>query len=279
MNGSLRLRHRTVAICFVLVIALCGLVIAPVSAAGEAKKPGKAYLALGDSLAYGYQGAKFAVQYPNVDESTFDTGYADVFAAQLGHKRRASTSRTTAVRVRHRIRSSVAGAGPTGFTYVPNPGFCGDQPAAGVGAIFSKAWLHDAYPAASSLLRSRSWSRTITRIRSRSTSARTTRSCSSSSAGLVRCPAALTQYTIGALYTHIAANVAVIVQSLRAAAPHAEIIVLGLYNPYPHGAPRRRHADESTEYGRCSRSSPASGPASRTRYRSSTRRASTGAAK
>jgi lysophospholipase L1-like esterase len=234
MNGSLRLRRRTVAVCFVLVIALCALVIAPVSSAGKPKQPGKDYLALGDSLAYGYQAAKFFGQYPNVDESTFDTGYVDVFAATLGHKKKSIDVTNYGCPGESSDSFIRGGRGPlTGFTFVPNPGFCGDQPAAGIGAIFNKSWLHDAYPgsqlaAALAFLEENRHTNPITLDIGANDTLVFLEQCEFGA--VLGC---LTPTTIGALYAHIAANVAVIVQSLRAAAPHAEIIVLGLYNPYP----------------------------------------------
>jgi lysophospholipase L1-like esterase len=56
------------------------------AAATDAPKfdpPKKFYLALGDSLAYGLQQAKFNAEYPNIDPTMFNTGYVDDFAAML----------------------------------------------------------------------------------------------------------------------------------------------------------------------------------------------------
>jgi hypothetical protein len=45
--------------------------------------PKQYYLALGDSLAFGFQLAKFNANLPSVPPSVFATGYADDFALRL----------------------------------------------------------------------------------------------------------------------------------------------------------------------------------------------------
>ncbi len=71
---------------FAIVAAIAGLLVgtASVSASSVLFNPPKQfYLALGDSLAYGFQEAKFLSELPIVDASTFNTGYVDDFAANL----------------------------------------------------------------------------------------------------------------------------------------------------------------------------------------------------
>src|SRR6476659_5960317 len=81
MSGPISTRHRTSLSLVALVATLCALVILP---AAQAKpKPASDYLALGDSLAYGYQAAKFGAEYPNVVPASFNTGYADVLSGWL----------------------------------------------------------------------------------------------------------------------------------------------------------------------------------------------------
>ena len=76
MNGSQRVGTRTLGGCVALLATLLMLLLVPAgSAAGS--KPGSDYLALGDSLAYGYQAARFAAQFPNVNPASFDDGYVD----------------------------------------------------------------------------------------------------------------------------------------------------------------------------------------------------------
>lgn len=76
------MRLRPIAI----IAAVGGLLIGTtsVSASSEQFNPPKGYyLALGDSLAYGFQLAKFLSELPSVNASTFNTGYVDDFAANL----------------------------------------------------------------------------------------------------------------------------------------------------------------------------------------------------
>jgi len=241
MNHSLGVRRRAVAGCVVLIVALCALVVAPMSSAGKPKKPGSDYLALGDSLAYGYQAAKFLSEYPNVDESTFDTGYVDVFGSDLGHEKKKKGKKKDHPAITNfgcpgETSDSFIRGGRSPLTspfFVPNPLFCGDQPGAGVGAIFSKSWLHDTYPgsqldAALAFLEQNHHTNPITLDIGANDTLVFLEQC-----GFGAVPDCITPASIGALYVHIAGNVATIVTALRAAAPKAEILVLGLYNPYP----------------------------------------------
>src|SRR6478672_9648547 len=91
MSGPISTRHRASLGLVALVATLCALVILPTAQAKP--KPGSDYLALGDSLAYGYQSAKFNAEYPNVVPSSFNTGYVDVLASALRkHKRPIKTT-------------------------------------------------------------------------------------------------------------------------------------------------------------------------------------------
>lgn len=66
-----------------LSIALLGVVFGAVPAAaasGQYQAPRQFYLALGDSLAFGFEQAKFT---PGASAQTFDTGYVDDFAASI----------------------------------------------------------------------------------------------------------------------------------------------------------------------------------------------------
>lgn len=76
------MRRRLVALSIVLLATLAGALPAAASREG-ADNPGHYYLALGDSLAYGFQLGKFLAQLPNVNAATFNTGYVDDFAALL----------------------------------------------------------------------------------------------------------------------------------------------------------------------------------------------------
>ena len=67
-------------------LAIVSLLLAPAAAAAPPPKhnpPKSFYLALGDSLAFGYQQARFLANLPAEDPTAFSTGYVDDFAAKL----------------------------------------------------------------------------------------------------------------------------------------------------------------------------------------------------
>lgn len=84
MNGSagFRSRGRLIGCCMALVLALSAVAFTPVSSAAE-PPPIETYLALGDSLAFGYTAQKFNENYPNEAPSYFETGYPNVAAKFL----------------------------------------------------------------------------------------------------------------------------------------------------------------------------------------------------
>jgi lysophospholipase L1-like esterase len=63
-----------------LVFAVAIVIIGATPAAGQVDPPKQYYLALGDSIAYGYQASKHRAGLPPL---AFDTGYVDVFAEHL----------------------------------------------------------------------------------------------------------------------------------------------------------------------------------------------------
>jgi lysophospholipase L1-like esterase len=233
MKGSIRAGGRTFGGCAALVAALLALLVAPATSAAQSR-PGSDYLALGDSLAYGYQAARFNAQFPNVNEATFNTGYVDRLSFWL-RLRNPSIKTTNDGCPGESTESFIRGGrGPgTGFTFVPNPAFCGDQPAPGVGAIYSKAWLHHFYPGtqladALAFLAAHPNTNPITIDLGSNDVLIFLRQC-----GFGAVPGCITPQSIGALYARIGANMATILGALRAAAPQAEIVVLGFYNAYP----------------------------------------------
>ena len=64
----------------ILAAPLVALTVGAFAASAASTAPRAYYLALGDSMAYGFQPTKAAKGLP---PSGFDTGYVDVFAAQL----------------------------------------------------------------------------------------------------------------------------------------------------------------------------------------------------
>lgn len=76
------IRTRLVACAAAAMAVLAGLVLAPVAGAALPTL-GSTYLALGDSLAYGYHAAQFKAEYPNVNPANFEGGYVQDFAKLL----------------------------------------------------------------------------------------------------------------------------------------------------------------------------------------------------
>lgn len=77
------MRFRLIALIVALVAVVAGAVPAGASSNSEFSTPHHYYLSLGDSLAFGFQQAKFNALFPNEDPAAFDTGYANDFAASL----------------------------------------------------------------------------------------------------------------------------------------------------------------------------------------------------
>ena len=75
---------RTRPLAIIAAIAALLASTESVSASAEHFNPPKQYyLALGDSLAYGFQLGKALSQLPTLDATTFDTGYVDDFAVMM----------------------------------------------------------------------------------------------------------------------------------------------------------------------------------------------------
>jgi hypothetical protein len=87
-NGSavsVRSRGGLIGCCVVLALALCAVLFAP-AANAESASEAPTYLALGDSLAFGYTEEKFDVNFPTESPSFFETGYPNSFAKDLRTK-------------------------------------------------------------------------------------------------------------------------------------------------------------------------------------------------
>jgi lysophospholipase L1-like esterase len=84
MNGSAGFRShgRLIGCCLALVLVLSGLAFSSVASA-KTPPPIETYLALGDSLAFGYTAQKFNENFPNESPSYFETGYPNVAAKDL----------------------------------------------------------------------------------------------------------------------------------------------------------------------------------------------------
>jgi lysophospholipase L1-like esterase len=85
MNGStvaLRLSRRAAGCCVALAFALSAFVLAPVSAHAAAP-PTTTYLALGDSISFGYSEERFNLHFPTESPSYFEEGFTNDFVKDL----------------------------------------------------------------------------------------------------------------------------------------------------------------------------------------------------
>ena len=79
LAGLFRVRGRLIGCCMTLALA-AGLVIAPAAANAETTT----YVALGDSISYGYSQERFNVNFPNEAPAYFEEGFDKGFAKDLG---------------------------------------------------------------------------------------------------------------------------------------------------------------------------------------------------
>jgi lysophospholipase L1-like esterase len=86
MNGSavsLRAGRRVIGCCFAVALALAAFVFAPVSANAAAPKT-TTYLALGDSISFGFTEERFALHASDESPSFFEEGFTNDFTKDLG---------------------------------------------------------------------------------------------------------------------------------------------------------------------------------------------------
>jgi len=200
---------------------------------------GTQYLALGDSIAYGYQAGKFAAnagsggdcEAPqaanpgNVCESHFHTGYVDVFATWL---KRINPALTV-------INNGCPGEKTTSLLngYLPStgPGLCGK------GSGFPYTFLHHNYGLGNSQLAN---ALSVLAANPNTTDPVTLDIGANDlldflSACGFPAPAATACISAGlpGIYATITGNIKSILAQMKAVAPNARYIVMGLYNPYP----------------------------------------------
>jgi lysophospholipase L1-like esterase len=181
--------------------------------------PKSYYLSLGDSLGFGYQQAVFNAELPDgVPAAAFDHGYTDVFAAQLN----AIRPGIEAVNLScpgETARTMVAGGCPYSAAGFPlHVSYAGAQLDAAV------AFLHA----------HRGQISPITLAIGNNDAIAVFRACAFNAACIT---AALPQLT-----ADLQARLASILDTLRTAAPDAEIIVLRSYNPFAVIAPESNDA-------------------------------------
>ncbi len=228
-RSDLRLRGRRVALAMALSVltalsALLLVLLVPSAGAtgswhgpprpvARHMAPPTTYLALGDSLAFGYSQAKFNSLYPNEEPSQYDTGYVDDFGKVL---KLFDPSLQT-------VNDGCPGETTESFIEGPCPYVAEGFP------------LHHPYsggPSTSQLADALSY----LGAHPGSVNPITIDIGANDALGLIEGTCKLEPACIAAgapaTFAHIGANLGLILGELRAAAPHAQIIVLGLYNPF-----------------------------------------------
>jgi lysophospholipase L1-like esterase len=224
MSVFSRIGTRALVCCIASTVALGALVLSP--AAGAAKV-GTTYLALGDSLAYGYHQAQFReeVKAGKVNAATFNDGYVDDFGAGL---KLANPSLQI-------INDGCPGE--TTETFIKGsgiPGFCAGGP---TGTPFPGIWLHHPYfgsqqsDALAAIAANPGVSPITLDIGSNDVLQFLETKCG------FPVTYTCTEAQVKAEYEHITTNVSSILTTLHAAAPKAQIVLIGAYNPYPTVVP------------------------------------------
>lgn len=196
----------------------CAFTALLVSPSGALARPAPApaaqptYLALGDSLAFGYSQAKFDSLYPNEDPAAYDTGYVDDFGRVLklvsprlqvvndgcpGETTDSMIDGPCAYQLSFPLHHPYAG-GPSSSQLSDALAYIGAHPGT-VNPITIDIGANDAL----GLIE-----------------------------GTCKLEAACIEAGASAEFAHIGANLGLILGKLRAAAPRAQIVVLGLYNPF-----------------------------------------------
>jgi lysophospholipase L1-like esterase len=217
-----RLRARMLACCVAALAALGALVFAP---AAGAFKVGSTYLALGDSLTYGYHAAQFKSELESkgyVEPTTFEEGYVNDFGALL----KLANPKLQII--------NEGCPGETSVTMIEGSGkegYCAGGP---TGTPFPYAFLHHPYATGSQLsdaLKILAENHNVSPI-SLDIGANDVLQFLEHTCGF---PATYkcTEAKVSEEFGEIAGNVGQILGELRAAAPNAQIVVIGNYNPYP----------------------------------------------
>jgi lysophospholipase L1-like esterase len=220
--------HARLLACCVAGVALLGALA--FTATASASSVGNTYLALGDSLAYGYHAAQFKSELESkgyVEPSTFDQGYVNDFGAALKL-------------ANPKLQIIDDGCpGETTETFIDGsglPGYCAGGP---TGTPFPYAFLHHSYtPYTSQLADALAILKETPNVSpiTLDIGANDVLQFLASKCGF---PATFTcsPAEVEAEFGHIAGNVYSILAQLHAAAPKAQIVLLGLYNPYPEVLP------------------------------------------
>jgi lysophospholipase L1-like esterase len=211
MSAVVRSRPRVP--CLLAVVALV-LVVVPVAQAAPGPKhnpPKSVYLALGDSLAFGYQQAKFNQNLPTENPAVYNTGYVDGFAKDL-------------TPIDPRIRTVNLGCPGETTDSLLGLARCPYHPPFALHSNYTGSQLH----AALAVLRAHPGQVSpVTIDIGANDLLALVRSCTTANGIDLGCVLS----GIPATFAHIRANLSTILAKLRHAAPYTEIIVLGYYNP------------------------------------------------
>jgi lysophospholipase L1-like esterase len=192
-----------------LVMGCLALYLAPTAGASNGQR---SYLALGDSLAFGYSQAKFNSLFPNENPADYNTGYVDDFGKVLKF-------------LNPRLQVVNDGCpGETTDSFINGP--CQYQ------LLFALHHPYSGGPASSQLSDALAY---LNAHRGR-VSPITLDIGANDALGVIKGVCNLEPLCIAgqapALFAHIAGNLGTILAQVRAKAPNAQIIVLGLYNPF-----------------------------------------------
>ncbi|MDX6616775.1 MAG: hypothetical protein QOD60_1866 [Solirubrobacterales bacterium] len=200
-------------------MALAVTIAAPAAATAKSAKHSKHskvnYLALGDSLAFGYQQAKYNALLPAEPPTAYKTGYVDVFAASLAKAKKAKVA-TTNVGCPGETTDSLLGLAPCPYhpPFQLHVAYSGSQMDAALASLSSKKRK----PAAITLdIGANDLLATVNKCNADPTPYSTATLCILGSAP--------------ATFAHVVQNETTILGKLRSAAPKAPIVNIGVYNP------------------------------------------------
>lgn len=209
---SLRRRLAPALAALTAAVVAVPLVAAPATAAPSKPKPPRVYyLAVGDSLAYGYMDAQIQAQAPTIQPETFP-GYVEPFADAYG----AATG--------HKVETvNLSCPGETTESIRDRCGFAG---------FYGRKALHDPYKgsqldAALKFLHAHGAKTEVITVSLGSNDLR---------AGLAAC--GTDQACLVGVITSTVQRLAVVLAELRAAAPGAELVVFDIYNVFEYIAPQ-----------------------------------------
>jgi lysophospholipase L1-like esterase len=223
MSVSYRARARLLVCLAAAFAALGAIAFTPVAGAANV---GSTYLALGDSLAYGYHAAQFKSELESkgfVEPETFDHGYVDDFGATLKL-------------VNPKLQIVNDGCpGETTETFINGSGVTGFCAGGPTGTPFPYAFLHHPYtPHATQLADALAILKENPNVSpiTLDIGANDVLQFLGSKCGF---PSTFTctPAEVEAEFGHIAGNVFSILSHLHTAAPKAQLVLIGLYNPYP----------------------------------------------